>query len=93
MATLVGKLRICDRCGKQEFTKYIGKEDFDGGFTQYDKFAPGDPGWRDVHLDTTPRINALLCTDCMKELSKITKDFMEVNNETRMQAPCAVHKV
>lgn len=92
MATTIGKLRICDRCGKQEFTKYIGKEDLDGGWTHYDKFESGDPGWKTVHLDTTPILNALLCTDCMKELSKIINSFMEVPNEVRVQTPCAVHK-
>lgn len=32
----------CDLCGRTEYKKYLGTEQFDGGYTTINKFEPSD---------------------------------------------------
>lgn len=74
MSEKKGLLVICDRCGAQEFRETIGDGEADGGYTRWNKFEEGTPGWDtvkdyDVHLR--------LCPVCMAAYKNVVSRFME----------------
>lgn len=45
MSEIFGKIVSCERCGEQIFLKCIGEEEFDGGYTRFNKFESFPDGW------------------------------------------------
>lgn len=55
-----GRMLMCDRCGKSIFTKFVGTDVHDGGFTRIDRFEKPE-GWSGERVDGEYRD---LCPDC-----------------------------
>lgn len=71
MSEKVGKLLICDRCGKQVFLNYIRTEAFDGGYSKVDYFEKNPEGWKqDWGV-------GMLCPECRSEYESLIEKFMQ----------------
>lgn len=71
-------LLTCDRCQKRVSLKSLGKESFDGGFTNEEKFEDKPEGWKAVDDSlSSVSINNVkhLCPDCSKKLSDLLDQF------------------
>lgn len=71
MAEFIGKIIICDRCGKEARLKKLEEKAMDGGFTRYDIFEPSPDGWEKVHD------GYLLCPVCSNAYKSMIKGFMK----------------
>lgn len=69
-----GRLSVCDRCRKTEFEELTGKDYFDGGYTEVDKFENNTLGWNHV-------AGKLLCKKCNTEWNELFRNFMEAYND------------
>ena len=63
MSKILGRLIICDRCGKESFQKHTGEKELDGGFTRWDTFE-GLKDWG-------ARKGKDLCPDCFREWNRL----------------------
>ena len=45
MSEIKGKLISCDRCGKEQFVKFIGTDYLDGGYSKSDTYEPLPEDW------------------------------------------------
>lgn len=70
MSRLQGELRVCDRCGRTEFFKLIGRKDLDGGFTSVNQFEAAND-W------THEYVVGDLCPECSAAWEKIRQDFIK----------------
>lgn len=70
MAEKVGKMLICDRCGKTVFLECTGEGETDGGYTRWNKFEAAPDGWS-YHLDI-----GRLCPDCNALYEDLIKSFI-----------------
>lgn len=72
MADILGKIKICSRCGKQQFFKYIETVVADGGFgDRYAKFEDEeDFGWLWFSQFGD------LCPECAREWKLMVRDFI-----------------
>ena len=75
MAKINGQLLICDKCGNQQFLKYIGKGVTDGGYTTWDKFEEPPKGWE------YRSVVGLLCPECNNALNKLLEVFLRPPEE------------
>lgn len=71
MAEHLGKLIICDRCGKTQFLHHLKTETLDGGYTKVDKYDKRPDGW-EYHSDT-----GLLCDECEKLYQELLNKFFD----------------
>ena len=71
MAEFIGKIIICDRCGKEARLKKLEEKARDGGFTRYDIFEPSPEGWETV------ADGYLLCDRCNKNYKSMIEGFMK----------------
>ena len=66
---------VCDRCGKKAFRKYIGKEEFDGGYTAECKFEE----LKDWKMIPDPKFPAQgssdVCPTCYAEYVRILNKY------------------
>lgn len=79
-----GKLRICDRCGAQHFSKTTGEGETDGGYTRWNNFEepPRMWGFYEVGVESindtrTRKISAELCTACAEKWNAMMAKFMQ----------------
>ena len=70
MASKIGKMIVCDRCGGSVFLECTGEGETDGGYTRWNKFEAAPEGW-DRHLDI-----GMLCPKCNSLYMDIIKSFM-----------------
>ena len=78
MAQHNGRLTVCDRCGKTEFSKCTGEKETDGGYTRWNTFEPLTPGWDAVQIRFK---HYRLCPECMRQLMKIFDEFIKPAEE------------
>lgn len=72
---LTGKLVVCDRCGKKAFRKYIGREEFDGGYTVENKFEELKD-WKTIpDLKFLSQSRADVCPSCYEEYKRILTKY------------------
>lgn len=69
MAEHLGKMIVCDRCGKTHFLHYTGTESYDGGYTKVNLFDKVPDGWRQ-HYDI-----GLLCSECEQTYQDMLDEF------------------
>lgn len=70
MAEKIGKMKICDRCGRKIFLELIKTDELDGGFTHVPKYEDTPEGWvRSYDLGMT------LCPDCNDNYQFLIKTF------------------
>ena len=70
----MGKLLVCDRCGKQVFLKFIREDAMDGGFGEkYNVYEKDPEGWSYVHKVGD------LCGECTKVYSSLIASFKEAD--------------
>lgn len=77
MASVNGKLVICDRCGEQVFLKCTGEGETDGGYTRWNNFEAPPEGWGSVEI---PRYDSAR-TDYIRTCPKCTHLWRTVLNE------------
>lgn len=74
-----GRMLRCDRCGKEIFTKYLGEETRDGGFSRWDKFYRPE-GWCSAYING-PVDFCPVCTEAYNAMGKRhkqeTEEFLE----------------
>lgn len=70
-----GKLIKCDRCGEQVFLPWIGKAEFDGGYTRIDKFAPVPKGWECINRHFHKHALRNLCPTCSEKYEYMLSEF------------------
>lgn len=71
MGTQIGKLVICDRCGKQIFLKNIGTKYLSGGFEEYPQYEEMPNDW-----EYCSEIG-YLCGECNKLYKQTIDSFMK----------------
>lgn len=71
MAEKVGKLVICDLCGYSEFVAYTKTDQYDGGFTNIDRYEPLSEGWQ-----YSSDLGAKLCPSCSAAWEKCKADYL-----------------
>lgn len=64
----------CDLCGKTEYKKYIGTEQFDGGYTTINKFEPSD--YIDLQIG---KKYYKLCPKCVNDLQDYIDKYKQRN--------------
>ena len=69
MAEHLGKMIVCDRCGKTHFLHYMDTESYDYGYTKVTLFEKMPDGWK-KHSDT-----GLLCDECEKTYQDMLDEF------------------
>lgn len=70
MASKLGKLLTCDRCGKTVFLECTGEGETDGGYTRWNKFEAAPNGWK-CHAEV-----GNLCPECNSSYKDLIKSFM-----------------
>ena len=75
MSSRIGKILVCDRCGKEEFLLAIGDVVLDGGFTRVNQFKKPAGQWKAVVWGRVAKKD--LCPRCCVEYDKLVDDFME----------------
>lgn len=75
MATVNGKITICDRCGAQTFSACTGEGERDGGFTRWNTFEPLPNGWENQHGV------GMLCPRCNSEYKSLIEAFKRNTRE------------
>ena len=73
MAQEKGMVTTCDRCGAYVFSKLLGKEDFDGGYSSRDKFESLPEGWG---RESVRGKYTILCTTCREQWLRQGRAFM-----------------
>lgn len=68
-----GLLTTCARCGAQVFSKLIGRDTFDGGYSSKDKFEELPEGWGTDHVKG---VYTMLCPTCKKDWHDIGEAFI-----------------
>lgn len=53
----IGKMIICDRCGKSIFLNRLNDRIFDGGFTRSEQYEDTPQGWERIN-------NKNICPEC-----------------------------
>lgn len=71
MSHTVGKLTVCNRCGKKHFSKRIQDAILDGGYTHAERFEALPDGW-----DYRKTVGDL-CPDCAAALDTMIENFMQ----------------
>ena len=49
MGDRMGRITICDRCGRECRRQYLDTQELDGGFTRIDKYEPPRGGLGDLY--------------------------------------------
>lgn len=80
-------LLTCDRCQKQVSLKSLGKESFDGGFTNEERFEDKPEGWKAVNdFSFSVGIGNVkhLCPDCSEKFLNLLNQFWtKVDSEAK----------
>jgi hypothetical protein len=61
----------CDFCGSVEYKKYIGTEQFDGGYTTINKFDPSDY----IRVNIGTKMSFLICPKCESKLQSFIDTY------------------
>lgn len=70
MSEIEGKVRVCDVCGDEVFLKYLGTDEYDGGFTKVRKHETAD-GWHNIRAFG---VNGDVCPSCYNYLSDVVAE-------------------
>ena len=71
MSEWIGKIVICDRCGREVRRKLLERTELDGGFTSTNRFVEMPGTWEYRHE------TGWLCPDCADEFHRHLDAFMK----------------
>lgn len=75
MASFIGKINICDRCGATAYSRKTGEGRYDGGYTTLDKFEEMQEGWN-TSAHVQEKI-VTLCPACNEKWHKVGRGFLD----------------